>query len=238
MNMGIDESANDNTEIKRLNDKKTETESLDDGSEADASELQVENDITEEEAPQVDPSELAEPALDKQISDLKDQLLRALADVENTRRRAQREKEDTAKYAITSFARDVLGVADNLSRALDAVPEETRASSEAMQTLFQGVELTQRELQTTMDRHGISQISPLGEKFDHNFHQAMYEVESSDAEPGTVIQVAQLGYVIGERLLRPAMVGVSKKPADQDSSTDEPNTPSEAASGTTANTKA
>jgi molecular chaperone GrpE len=217
---------------------KTETNSLDDGSEADASELRAENDVAEEEVPQVDPSESAEPAPDKQINDLKDQLLRALADVENTRRRAQREKEDTAKYAIASFARDILGVADNLSRALDAVPEETRASGEEMQTLFQGVELTKRELQTTMERHGISQISPLGEKFDHNFHQAMYEVESADAEPGTVIQVAQLGYVIGERLLRPAMVGVSKKPSDQDSNADEPKMPSEPASGTTVNTKA
>tara|TARA_A100001037_G_scaffold101312_1_gene92272 strand:- start:16407 stop:17147 length:741 start_codon:yes stop_codon:yes gene_type:complete len=246
MNTGIDESANDNSEIKRLNDKKAETGSVNDGAE-EAPEDGVENKSSEpveehaapvEEDSQEVPSETAEPSPTEKIGDLKDQLLRALADAENTRRRAQREKEDTAKYAIASFARDVLAVADNLSRALEAVPEETRASSEAMQTLFQGVELTQRELQTTMDRHGISQIDPLGEKFDHNFHQAMYEVESADAEPGTVVQVAQLGYVIGERLLRPAMVGVAKKPAGQDSDADGPDTPPEAESGTTVDTKA
>tara|TARA_Y100001960_G_C14753049_1_gene869620 strand:- start:1010 stop:1720 length:711 start_codon:yes stop_codon:yes gene_type:complete len=236
MNIGIDEDTNDNTEIKGLNDKKTETDSLNNDAEVHASKLVAENEAAEEEMPQEDSSESVEPTPDKQINDLKDQLLRALADIENTRRRAQREKEDTAKYAIASFARDVLGVADNLSRALDAVPEETRASSEAMQTLFQGVELTQRELQTTMDRHGISQINPQGERFDHNFHQAMYEVESADVEPGTVIQVAQPGYVIGERLLRPAMVGVSKKPADQDKNLDEPGTSSGSASDTAVST--
>ena len=103
-------------------------------------------------------------------------------------------------------------MSDNLARALEAVPEDARADSDAVDALYRGVELTQRELRTAMDRHGIRRVDPLGEKFDHNFHQAMFEVESPGAEPGTVVQVMQPGYVLGERLLRPAMVGVAKKP--------------------------
>lgn len=156
----------------------------------------------------------AEASPEDRIRDLKDQLLRALAEAENTRRRARREREDTAKYAIANFARDVLAVSDNLARALEAVPEDARAGNDVVETLYQGVELTQRELRTAMDRHGIRPVDPLGEKFDHNFHQAMFEVERPDTEPGVVVEVMQLGYVIGERLLRPAMVGVAKKPEE------------------------
>ena len=161
-----------------------------------------------------DPGPEAEASPEDRIRDLKDQLLRALAEAENTRRRARREKEDTAKYAIANFARDVLAVSDNLARAIEAVPDDARAGNDVMETLYQGVELTQRELRTAMERHGIRPVDPRGEKFDHNFHQAMFEVESPDAEPGTVVEVMQLGYVIGERLLRPAMVGVAKKSED------------------------
>ena len=233
--------ANDNMEIKRLNDKKLETEAsgedsaeLEEGTAEDASAQPESADAGDGDPPPAAQAETeateAEMSPQEQISDLKDQLLRALAEVENTRRRARREREDTAKYAIANFARDVLAVSDNLARALEAVPEDARASNDAMETLYQGVELTQRELQTAMDRHGIRQVDPLGEKFDHNFHQAMFEVESPDAEPGTVVQVAQLGYVIDERLLRPAMVGVAKKPPPPDvaeeSSGDEPDTES------------
>jgi molecular chaperone GrpE len=236
MRESIDQGANDNTEIKRLNDNKAKPET-EPGLPANSPEVEPASEV--EPGPGGGPdsasSELVEeinepaahdtlgetaegevkvePALEDQVRDLKDQLLRALAESENTRRRAQREKEDTAKYAITNFARDVLSVSDNLARALDAVPQETRASSDAMEALYQGVELTQRELQTAMERHGIKQIEPLDEKFDHNLHQAMFEIESADSEPGTVVQVVQAGYVIGERLLRPAMVAVAKKPA-------------------------
>ncbi len=229
--------ANDNMEIKRLNDKKLETEAsgedsaeLEEGAAEDASAQPESADAGDGDPPPAAQAETgateAEMSPQERISDLKDQLLRALAEVENTRRRARREREDTAKYAIANFARDVLAVSDNLARALEAVPEDARAGNDAMETLYQGVELTQRELQTAMDRHGIRQVDPLGEKFDHNFHQAMFEVESPDAEPGTVVQVAQHGYVIDERLLRPAMVGVAKKPPPPDvaeeSSGDEP----------------
>ena len=232
----IGAEANDNMEIKRLNDNKPKTE---DPAEEREETTEVEESVPEaeqrEEAAEVKESvpeaevsaqaaadgetdqaaDVGEPTAEPegQIADLKDQLLRALADSENMRRRAQREKEDTAKYAIANFARDVLAVSDNLARALDAVPEETRTGDETVATLIQGLELTQREFQTAMERHGIRQVEPLGERFDHNFHQAMYEVESDEAEPGIVVQVAQPGYVIGERLLRPAMVGVAKKPA-------------------------
>ena len=178
-----------------------------DSSEIDADETVVSsNDIEGPDDPLVENASQAD-----EVSDLKDQLLRALAEVENTRRRAKREKEDMAKYAITNFARDVLAVSDNLTRALETVPEENRAGDKVIETLFEGVELTQRLLNTSMEKHGITKIEPLGDKFDHNFHQAMYEVESADVDPGTIVNVAQAGYLIGERLLRPAMVGVAKR---------------------------
>lgn len=224
---GVAKSANDNTEIKRLNTGKPEAEDgADNAAESQGDDVEGASPQPEavdasaespiEAASETDAANEAEASPDEQIRDLKDQLLRALAEVENTRRRAQRDKEDMAKYAIANFARDVLAVSDNLARAMDAVPEESRTGDSAMETLYEGVGLTQRELNTAMERHGIKPIDPLGEKFDHNFHQAMYEVEDADADPGTVVQVAQLGYVIGERLLRPAMVGVSKKPVPRE----------------------
>ncbi len=157
----------------------------------------------------------AEATPEEQIAQLKDQLLRALAEVENTRRRAQRELEDARKYAVANFARDVLTVADNLKRALDAVPENAEAS-EDLKALSEGVGLTERELLSMMERHGIKKVDPMGQKFDPNLHQAMFEADTPGADPGTVIEVAQAGYVIGERLLRPAMVGVAKKPPKAD----------------------
>ena len=152
-----------------------------------------------------------EPTPEEQIAKLKDQLLRALAEAENMRRRSKREIEDARKYAVANFARDVLTVADNLRRALDAVPEDA-AASEDLKALSEGVGLTERELLSMMERHGIRKVNPMGEKFDPNLHQAMFEADTPGADPGTVIEVAQAGFVIGERLLRPAMVGVAKKP--------------------------
>jgi molecular chaperone GrpE len=158
-------------------------------------------------------AEAAEPELtpEAQIAKLKDQLLRALAEAENMRRRSKREIEDARKYAVANFARDVLTVADNLRRALDAVPEDAAASDD-LKALSKGVGLTERELLSMMERHGIRKVNPMGEKFDPNLHQAMFEADTPGADPGTVIEVAQAGFVIGERLLRPAMVGVAKKP--------------------------
>ena len=170
----------------------------------EAAQESTEEEAEEEEAP--------EPTPEEQIADLKDQVLRAMAETENIRRRAQRDVQDTSRYAVSNFARDVLSIGDNLTRALESVPPEARESNEALASLLDGVTMTQREFLTTIERHGIKRIEPMGEKFDHNFHQAMFEVEDADQEPGTVVQVVQVGYVIGDRLLRPAMVGVAKQP--------------------------
>lgn len=143
------------------------------------------------------------------LGEIRERLLRTMAELENTRRRGEREREETAKYAIAGFARSVLTVADNLRRAIASVPEEAR-ESEALKPLLEGVEMTERELLRAFERHGIKAVEPLGEKFDHNFHQAMFEVESDGQPPGTVVQVMETGYVIADRLLRPAMVGIAK----------------------------
>ena len=149
-----------------------------------------------------------------QIAELKDQVLRALADAENTRRRAQKEREDTAKYAVTNFARDMLVVADNFRRALDATPKD--AQDPALKNLIVGIEATERQLQATLDRYGVRKLSPLGQVFDPHFHQVMVEVETVDQPAGTVVQVLQEGYAIHDRLLREALVAVAKGGAAQE----------------------
>ncbi len=148
-------------------------------------------------------------ALEGENGRLKDQLLRALADTENVRRRAEREKEDASKYAVATLARDVLSVADNLRRALDSLPTD-QVQDDAIRNLLTGIEATERELLAIFDRRGIKRIDPVGQRFDPNFHQAMFEVPNSGQEPGTVVQVLQPGYIIHDRLLRPALVGVAK----------------------------
>ena len=149
----------------------------------------------------------------QEAAQLKDQLLRALAEAENIRRRAQREREDAAKYAIANFARDVLQVSDNLHRALDAIPAAALAEDEALKSLHEGVTATERQLDAALERQQVKRIWPMGEKFDANLHQAMFEVQTAEHAPGTVVQVMQAGYLIHDRLLRPALVGVAKQPA-------------------------
>jgi molecular chaperone GrpE len=151
----------------------------------------------------------------QESAQLKDQLLRALAEAENVRRRAQREREDAAKYAIANFARDVLQVSDNLHRALEAIPEAALAADEALKNLHEGVSATERQLDAALERQQVKRIWPMGEKFDANLHQAMFEVPTFDQQPGTVVQVMQAGYLIHDRLLRPALVGVAKQPAGE-----------------------
>ncbi len=144
-------------------------------------------------------------------AELKDRLLRTLAEMENLRKRTEREVTDARLYGVASFARDVLGVADNMRRALDAVSPELRASAEAgVKALIDGVELTERELLKALEKNGVRQFSPRGEKFDPNVHQAMFEVPNPSVPAGSVVEVVAPGYMIGERVLRPAMVGVSK----------------------------
>jgi molecular chaperone GrpE len=155
-------------------------------------------------------------ALEAQLADTKDRLLRALAETENTRRRAQREREDTRQYAISNFARDLLSSVDNLRRALESVPEG-EITDPRTRSLLDGVAATERELLAALERHGLKRIDPKGERFDHNFHQAIFEAERPGAAPGAVIEVLQPGYLLHDRLLRPAMVGVAKAgspPAD------------------------
>ena len=142
-----------------------------------------------------------------------------MAETENLRRRAVREREDAGKYAISGFARDMLSVLDNLRRALDSLPTDAR-QNETLSGLVAGVEMTERELLSTFERHGISRLEPKGEKFDHNFHQAMFHVEGSDQPDGTIVEVVQAGYVIADRLLRPAMVGVAKAANEAEAETE------------------
>ena len=150
-------------------------------------------------------------ALTKEIAESRDRMLRTLADMENLRKRTAREVADSRVYGISNFARDVLDIADNLQRALDATPEETRASADpAIKALIEGVELTERSLLNALEKNGVKKQDPIGEKFDPNFHQAMFEVPDSSVISGTVVQVVQAGYTLGERVLRPALVGVSK----------------------------
>lgn len=147
--------------------------------------------------------------LEEELANLKDQWLRAMAETENLRRRATRDREEALKYAGTNFGRDMLSIADNLHRALESCPV-TEELPESVKALIQGVEMTESALLSTFDRHGIKKIDPLNEKFDANLHQAMFEVEDESVPIGTVVQVLQVGYVMHDRLLRPAMVGVSK----------------------------
>jgi molecular chaperone GrpE len=141
---------------------------------------------------------------------MKDQLLRALAEAENTRRRTQRDREDFAKYSTAPLAKDILPVADNLARALAAVPKEALANDEALKNLVEGIAATERQLQSALEHHNIKRIDPEGEKFDSHRHQAMFEVPGTDKPGGTVVQVLQPGYILHDRLLRPALVGVAK----------------------------
>jgi molecular chaperone GrpE len=150
-------------------------------------------------------------ALEREHAEMKDRLLRTLAEMENLRKRTEREVADARLYGASSFARDVLAVADNMRRALDAVPPEARSGAEAgMKSLVEGVELTERELLKALEKNGVRQFTPQGEKFDPNVHQAMYEVPDASVPAGSIVQVVQPGYMIGERVLRPALVGVSK----------------------------
>jgi molecular chaperone GrpE len=150
-------------------------------------------------------------ALKAENAELRDRLLRAVAEMENLRKRAEREVKDAGQYAISRFAHDLLGVGDNMRRALETVGGEARETADnVLIGLLDGVEMTERELLKTLDKHGVTRIAPQGEKFDPNFHQAMFEVPDETLPSGTVVQVMQPGYKIGERCLRPAMVGVSK----------------------------
>lgn len=190
--------------------------------ETENKDLELDNGTVEEETSQEEPvdlqndeeGEVNEPSksldeLEAKISELKDQLLRTVADSENLRKRLEREKEQTRKFGIANFAKDLLSIADNLGRALDAAPIKEDVEDQAIENLVLGIQMTEQELQKAFENNNIRKIDPLGEKFDYNFHQAMFEVEETDKEPGIVVQVLQPGYAIEDRILRPAMVGVA-----------------------------
>src|SRR6187455_3490299 len=168
---------------------------------------------TGETAMQPEPVVAPRPStsLDRELAETKDRLLRTLADMDNMRKRTEREVADARVYGVSSFARDIVGVADNMHRAMAALDDELRAKAdEATKVLLEGVELTERELINVLEKHGVKRIDPLGQKFDPNRHQAMFEVEDLSVPSGSVVQVMQAGYLIGERVLRPALVAVSK----------------------------
>lgn len=158
----------------------------------------------------IDPQAERIAALEAELATAKDQQLRAMAEAENTRRRAQREREDAAKYGAVGLARDLLNVADNLSRAIAAAPDST--DDEAIKGLIEGITMVEKELAATLERHHVKPVPGVGEPFDHNLHQAVVELPSEDVEPGNIAQVLQTGYVLHDRLLRAGMVAVAKKP--------------------------
>ncbi|MEM6464778.1 MAG: nucleotide exchange factor GrpE [Pseudomonadota bacterium] len=173
----------------------------------------------EEQAPNLSEGELAIAERDE----LKDKYLRLAAEMDNLRRRTARDVRDARAYAVSNFARDMLAVSDNLRRALDAIPAEALESGEAgLKALSEGVEMTERDMLAALERHGVKKLSPEGQKFDPNFHQAMFEVPNPDVPNNTVVEVVQEGFVIGDRVLRPAMVGVAKGGPKQAASAAEP----------------
>ena len=176
------------------------------------------------EAPAVAaPAPRSSTSLDRELAEAKDRLLRTLADMDNMRKRTEREIADSRVYGISAFARDILGVADNMHRAMAALDDELRAKAdESLKALLDGVELTERELINVLEKHGVAKIEPQNQKFDPNRHQAMFEVEDASVPSGTVVQVMQAGYTIGERVLRPALVAVSKGGAKASSANDNP----------------
>src|SRR3954462_1687536 len=158
-----------------------------------------------------DPEPGSVEMLQKEVADARDKMLRTLAEMENLRKRTAKEVSDARAYGISGFARDVLDIADNLQRALDAVPAEARAAADpGLKALIEGVELTERSLHNALEKNGVRKFDPAGEKFDPNVHQAMYEVPDPSVPAGTIAQVIQSGYMIGDRVLRPALVGVAK----------------------------
>lgn len=198
-------------------DKDGETPAAANDAEADgptAEDMAIEDAIAaaelEEADDDIDGDAAAEADPAAEIADLKDKLLRALADMENLRRRAQKDREDALKYSAANFARDMLSVGDNLRRAIESIPEEGDPDGAALVAFIEGVALTEKDLLSALERHGIKKIEPMGEKFDPQFHEAMFEIPTPDADNGTVMQVIETGYVIHDRLLRPAKVGIAK----------------------------
>jgi len=175
--------------------------------------IQVENDLDVGQTDEDNalPIEESNEELQTKNEELKDQLMRTLAESENLRKRTIKDVDQAKKYSHISFVRDLVSSVDNFKRALDSLPEDKADLPEPIKNLIIGLEIVEKEINSTFEKHNLTQISPLGEKFDYNFHQAMFEVPTNDTDPGIVIEVSQIGYLLYDRLVRPAMVGISKK---------------------------
>ena len=175
--------------------------------------IQVENELDVGQTDEDNASSIEESneELKTKNEELKDQLMRTLAESENLRKRTIKDVDQAKKYSHISFVRDLVSSVDNFKRALDSLPEDKADLPEPVKNLIIGLEIVEKEINSTFEKHNLKQISPLGEKFDYNFHQAMFEVPTNDTDPGIVIEVSQIGYLLYDRLVRPAMVGISKK---------------------------
>jgi len=193
------------------NNKKTEEQDL----ETPTSETKEQASEQDQETEKVETSEDIIDKLNEEISSLKDQRLRAIAELENFRKRAEKDQSDALKYGISNFAKEIINISDNIERAQSSIPEEAK-NNETIKPVIEGIDLIAQSVVTTFEKIGIKKIESLNEKFDHNLHQAMMEIENYDLEPGTIVQELIPGYTLHDRLLRPAMVGVSKKPKKND----------------------
>ena len=198
-----------------------EKKSVDDEKNSDKEQSPINEEIIEDET--LDQSKIEEEKntdtvseLEQKVLDLKDQLMRTLADGENLRKRTLKDIENSKKYSHISFVKDLITSVDNFQRALKAVPEDKSSLPEPIQNLIIGLQIVEKEICSTLEKHNVKLIDPLGEKFDYNFHQAMFEVPTNEEEPGKVVEVSQKGYVLHDRLVRPAMVGISKKVEEND----------------------
>ena len=207
-----------------MSKKNEETKSVDDEKNNDKEQSTINDEIVEDQT--TDQSKIEDENNTATISDLeekvlvlKDQLMRSLADGENLRKRTLKDIENSKKYSHISFVKDLVTSVDNFQRALKAVPEDKSSLPEPIKNLIVGLEIVEKEILATLEKHNVKLIDPMGEKFDYNFHQAMFEVPTNEEEPGKVVEVSQKGYVLHDRLVRPAMVGISKKidenPSDQ-----------------------
>jgi len=193
------------------NNKKTEEQDL----ETPTSETKEQASEQDQETEKVETSEDIIEKLNEEISSLKDQRLRAIAELENFRKRAEKDQSDALKYGISNFAKEIINISDNIERAQSSIPEEAK-NNDTIKPVIEGIDLIAQSVVTTFEKIGIKKIESLNEKFDHNLHQAMMEIENDDLEPGTIVQELIPGYTLHDRLLRPAMVGVSKKPKKND----------------------
>ena len=207
-----------------MSKKNEETKSVDDEKNNDKEQSTLNDEIVEDQT--TDQSKIEDENntatildLEEKVLVLKDQLMRSLADGENLRKRTLKDIENSKKYSHISFVKDLVTSVDNFQRALKAVPEDKSSLPEPIKNLIVGLEIVEKEILVTLEKHNVKLIDPMGEKFDYNFHQAMFEVPTNEEEPGKVVEVSQKGYVLHDRLVRPAMVGISKKidenPSDQ-----------------------